>query len=184
MPGSIYDEVFELGANNYGFVTQDQARELGIPAQRLVVLQSRGLLDRRRHGLYRVTALPVTALDGYMEATLWPVSLHGVLSNETALELHGLSDVNPAKIHVTVPRRYRTRRSVPPQYVLHHYDLDSVDITSHEGIPIVTAARAIRDAHASHLGPALIRQAIDDGERLGKLTERVAAELRQEILGQ
>jgi hypothetical protein len=63
-------------------------------------------------------------------------------------------------------------------------DLDPGDVTSHEGIPIVTAARAIRDAHASHLGPALIRQAIDDGERLGKLSHAVAAELRAELLGQ
>ncbi len=183
VPGAIYNEVFDLGADNYGFVTQEQARELGIPAQRLVVMRSRGLLERRRHGLYRVTALPITPLDGYMEATLWPVGVQGVLSHESALELHGLSDVNPAKIHVTVPRRYRTRRPVPAQYVIHHDDLDPADITSHEGIPIVTAARAIRDAYASHLGPALVGQAIDDGERVGKLTESVAADLREELLG-
>ena len=83
---------------------------------------------------------------------------------------------------VTVPRSHRTRRAVPAQYVIHRQDLDSGDVTSHEGIPIVTAARAIRDAHASHLGPALIRQAIDDGERLGKLSQSAAAELRQELL--
>jgi predicted transcriptional regulator of viral defense system len=184
MPGSVYNAIFELGADNYGFVTQDQAREIGIPAQRLVVLEDRGLLERRRHGLYRVVALPVTPLDSYMEATLWPVGVQGVLSDETALELHGLSDVSPAKIHITVPRRHRTRRAVPAQYVIHHRDLDPADVMSHEGIPIVTAARAIRDAHASHLGPGLIRQAIDDGERLGKLSEAVAAKLHAELLGQ
>lgn len=184
MPGSVYDAVFELGADNYGFVSQDQARGLGIPAQRLVVLEDRGLLERRRHGLYRVVALPVSPLDGFMEATLWPVGVQGVLSDETALELHGLSDVSPAKIHITVPRSHRTRRTVPAQYVIHRQDLDSGDVTSHEGIPIVTAARAIRDAHASHLGPALIRQAIDDGERLGKLSHSAAAELREELLDQ
>ncbi len=182
MPGSVYDAVFELGADNYGFVSQDQARELGIPAQRLVVLEDRGLLERRRHGLYRVVALPVSPLDGYMEATLWPVGVQGVLSDETALELHGLSDVSPAKIHITVPRSHRTRRTAPAHYVIHRQDLASGDVTSHEGIPIVTVARAIRDAHASHLGPALIRQAIDDGERLGKLSQSAAAELREELL--
>jgi predicted transcriptional regulator of viral defense system len=149
-----------------------------------VVLEDRGLLERRRHGLYRVVALPVSPLDGYMEATLWPVGVQGVLSDETALELHGLSDVSPAKIHITVPRRHRTRRSVPAQYVIHRRDLDPSDVTSHEGIPIVTTARAIRDAHAGHLGPALIRQAIDDGERLGKLSQAIADELREELLGE
>jgi len=182
MPGSVYEALFELGSDNYGFVTQDDAHMIGIPAQRLVVLHHRGLLERRRQGLYRVVALPVTPLDSYMEATLWPVGVRGVLSHETALELHGLSDVNPAKIHISVPKEHRTRRTVPAQYVLHRQDLDPADVTAHEGVPIVTAARAIRDAHAEHLGPALIRQAIDDGERLGKLTGRLAAELRTELL--
>jgi predicted transcriptional regulator of viral defense system len=184
VPGSVYDAIFELGVDSYGFVSQDQAREIGIPAQRLVVLEDRGLLERRRHGLYRVVALPVSPLDSYMEATLWPVGVQGVLSDETALELHGLSDVSPAKIHITVPRRHRTRRSVPAQYVIHRRDLDPRDVTSHEGIPIVTTARAIRDAHAGHLGPALIRQAIDDGERLGKLSQAIADKLREELLGE
>lgn len=91
-----------------------------------------------------------------------------MLSDETVLELHGLSDVSPPRIHITVPRSHRTRRAVPAQYVIHRQDLEPGDVTRHEGIPIVTAARAIRDAHASHLGPALMRQAIDDGERLGQ----------------
>jgi predicted transcriptional regulator of viral defense system len=182
MPGSVYDAIFALGVDSCGFVTQEQARELGIPAQRLVVLEDRGLLERRRHGLYRVVALPASPVDGYMEATLWPIGVQGVLSDDTALELHELSDVSPAKIHITVPRSHRTRRTVPTQYVVHRRDLDASEITRYEGIPIVTPARAIRDAHAGHLGPALIRQAIDDGERSGKLTGATAAELRRELL--
>jgi hypothetical protein len=71
---------------------------------------------------------------------------------------------------------------VPAQYALHHRDLDSAEITTHEGIPIVTPAPAIRDAHASRLGPALVRQAIDDGQRSGKLSRAVALELREELL--
>ncbi len=125
---------------------------------------------------------PVSALDAYMEATLWPIGVRGVLADETALELHELSDVNPTKIHITVPRSHRTRRLVPAQYVLHHHDLDPAEITTHEGIPVVTPARAIRDAHASNLGPALVRQAIDDGQRSGKLTQTLAVELRVELL--
>jgi len=45
VPGSVYDAIFELGVDNYGFVSQGQAREIGIPAQRLVVLEDRGLLE-------------------------------------------------------------------------------------------------------------------------------------------
>jgi hypothetical protein len=46
-----------------------------------------------------------------------------------------------------------------------------------EGVPVTAPARAIRDAHASHLGPALIRQAIDDGRRTGHLAVEEADQL-------
>jgi hypothetical protein len=66
---------------------------------------------------------------------------------------------------------------------VHREDLEPREITSHEGIPIVTPATAIRQAHREHLGAALIRQAIDDGERGGRISQRAAAELRAELLG-
>ncbi len=44
-------------------------------------------------------------------------------------------------------------------------------------------ACAIRDAHAAHLGPALIRQAITDGRRTGHLTLDDADRLEHELLG-
>jgi hypothetical protein len=50
-------------------------------------------------------------------------------------------------------------------------------------VPVTTAVRAIRDAHAAHLGPALIRQAITDGRRTGHLTLDDADQLEHELLG-
>jgi predicted transcriptional regulator of viral defense system len=44
-----------------------------------------------------------------MLAALWPAG-RGVLSHDTALELHELCDVNPEKIHLTVPADYQPRR--------------------------------------------------------------------------
>jgi hypothetical protein len=121
-------------------------------------------------------------LDPYMEATLWPRGALGVLSHETALELYELSDVHPAKIHITLPRSHRVRRGVPSAYTLHHEDLDQADqITQHEGIAIVTPVHAIRQAHKAHLGTALVGQAIDQGEDGGRLTKRQASALRREL---
>jgi predicted transcriptional regulator of viral defense system len=58
MPRSVYKALFELSSDNCGFVTQDDADMIGIPAQRLVAVHHRGLLERRRQGLYRVVAMP------------------------------------------------------------------------------------------------------------------------------
>jgi hypothetical protein len=47
----------------------------------------------------------------------------------------------------------------------------------------ITPVRAILDAHADGLGPALIGQAIDDGQRLGVLTRAQAAQLQDVTVG-
>jgi predicted transcriptional regulator of viral defense system len=44
-----------------------------------------------------------------MAAALWPQGIQGVLTHDTALDLWDVSDVNPAKIHITV--RADTARS-------------------------------------------------------------------------
>ena len=182
MPGKTYDHVYEIAVDQFGYFTTAQALETGARRQSLEMMAKRGNIERVSHGVYRVNAIPVTRLDPYMEATLWPGRQRGVLSHETALELYGISDVNPEKIHVTVPKRFRTHRTVPTSYVLHHADLDVRDVSSFEGIPTTTALRAIEDCHRTHLGPALIAQAIEDGFKRGLLTHIEANKLREEIL--
>lgn len=147
----------------------------------LVRMAERRQIEHRGTGLYRFPLTPASRLDPYMEATLWPRGARGILSHETALELYELSDVHPAKIHVTVPRGHRVRRAVPSAYVLHHEDLEPDQITMHEGIAIVTPVHAIRQAHQTNLGVALVGQAIDQGEDGGRLTKRQANGLRREL---
>lgn len=106
-----------------------------------------------------------------------------MLSNETALSLYELSDVNPAKIHITVPRAHRPQREKPALYVLHRADLRDDEITAFEGIPIVTPVTAVLDAHDAGLGPALIEQAIADGQHCGVLTRAQAKQLRAATAG-
>jgi predicted transcriptional regulator of viral defense system len=183
MPGRIYSPLLEVATDQYGYVSTDDARELGISPRRLKLLAERGSLARVARGLYRFppAVVPITALDQYMEAILWPRG-RGVISHETALAVYELSDVNPSRVHVAIPRDYRIRRKdVPAVFVFHHADLAETEVTRFEGIPIVTAQRAIRDAHAEHLGPALIAQAIDDGERKGLLARTQADALREEL---
>lgn len=181
MPGAVYNELAEHAAGQYGFITQEEASQLGFRRMTLVRMAERGQLERRSQGVYRVPLIPSTPLDAYMEATLWPRGAPGVLSHETALALYELSDVNPDKIHITVPKHHRVRRAIPAEYQIHHEDLASGDVGSHEGIATVPPAVAIRQCHATHLAPALLAQAIDQGERNGRLTRRQANALRRDI---
>ena len=117
---------------------------------------SRATSSASTRGVYRFTRFPVSQLGHYMAAVLWPQvrrpDVVGVMSHQTALSIHELSDVNPARIHLTLPATVRLRREVPKVLVIHYADLAPDDVERVEGVPVTTPARSIRDAHASHLG--------------------------------
>lgn len=176
VPGANYNALMEIAVDQYGYVTTEDAAAVGVVADRLRTMAKRGLLERIAYGLYRVDAVPMVGLEQYMEATLWPRG-GGVLSHDTALDLHDVCHINPSKIHVTVRKDLRITRDVPSLLVLHHRDLDERDLTYHEGIPLVTAARAIRDCIERYVGTHLIAQAIPNARARGAITKAEEAEL-------
>jgi predicted transcriptional regulator of viral defense system len=170
MPGKWYTELFEIASDQYGYVTTNDAAAIGGHYQVLVDMERHGHLERLSRGLYRFRSFPTSARDELMAATLWPNRL-GVVSHDSALDLWDMCDVNPAKIHVTVPKTARVRRQAPTAYSVHVRNLDQGDVTNVDGIPVVTPLRAILDGIERHLDDRLIRQAIDSAERRGLLVE-------------
>jgi predicted transcriptional regulator of viral defense system len=182
MPGRNFKTLYEVAEDNYGFLTVEDARQAGIRPQRLAEMARRGSLQREGLGLYRLDPFPPHELDEYRKATLWPYGIEGVLSHETALDLYELSDVNPAKVHITLPKHYRLRRrQTPPAYRFHHEDIVASEITRHEGLPIVTPAKAIRQCHAAHLRRDLLRQALEDARQRGLVSRDAYQELMGEL---
>ena len=179
--------LYELAEDQAGYFTAAQARAAGLHQVRLVQLAQQGDVDRVSRGVYRYARFPVSRLGHYMEAVLWPQvrrpEVVGVVSHQSALALHGLSDVSPARTHVTVPTAVRIRRALPKGLVLHRADLAREDVERVEGVPVTTPARSIGDAHASHLGNDSVAQAIADGRRSGALSMAVADRLQRELLG-
>ena len=177
-----YDKIHALALEQHGLFTTEQARDVGVRADTLMKMAARGRIARQSYGLYRDNGSPTTRWQPYMAAVLWPRGMTGILSYTTALELMDLSDANPSAIHVTVPKRYRARRRESPSgVILHHADLGDSDIGSVEGLPTTTAVRAVRDCATAKLGPALLRQAIEDGRTRGWLSSSEAAMLISEL---
>jgi len=179
--------LYEIAEDQAGYFTAAQARAAGLHQIRLVQLAKQGDIERVSRGVYRFTRFPVSPLGHYMEAVLWPQvrrpGITGVISHESALAIHKLSDVSPARVHVTLPTTVRIRRDVPKGLVLHYADLAPADVERVEGVPVTTPVRSIRDAHASHLGNQLVAQAIADGRRSGALSMAEADRLKRELLG-
>jgi len=151
----------------------------------LVRLAQRGRLVRAARGVYRIAHYPVDKFAQYREAVLWAQASHGpeqtALSHETALLIFGLSDANPAKVHLTVPKRARLRREKPAWIVIHRADLAPHDITEQEGMPVTSPARTITDVLAATHRLDLAQQAITDARREGYLNAEQAARLRHQI---
>jgi len=170
MPTRRFSELAETAADRFGLVTIDDAREVGYGPKTLVKLAGRGQLERVSRGVYRVPFMPGGAMQAYMAATLWPQGIQGVLTHDTALDLWDVSDVNPAKIHITVPRGHRPQRAIPKAYVIHREELDPAEVTAIEGVPVVKLASALRQCAQEHLGRDLLEQAARHGRARGLLS--------------
>ncbi|MFD3509645.1 type IV toxin-antitoxin system AbiEi family antitoxin domain-containing protein [Nocardia sp. NPDC058666] len=170
------DQLWDIATTQHGFVTARQAADLELSKHGLQMLVHRGTLTRVAHGVYRFPKYPAGEYDGLMLAALWTRAPEACLSHETALDLYGISDVNPHQVHITVGRQRRLRRAGGDDYVIHNQDLSESQIGWAHDIPTVTPKTAIEQCIATGTPTYLLRQAIERGHAQGRITttERVA----------
>ena len=184
-----YDEVlYQIAEGQLGYFTAAQARAAGLIPVRILQMVGSGDVERTSRGVYRLTRFPVSRWSQYMEAALWPQvrrgGVTGAISHESALAFYGMSEVSPATVHITLPRAMRIRRAVPRYLTIHRAELAPSEVTVMEGVPVTTPERAVRDADAAHVGTAIVRQAILDGRRTGRLTPAQADRLALDLIGE
>src|SRR5262249_28720786 len=141
--------LYGIAEDQAGYFTAAQARSAGLHQVRLIQLAQQGNIERVSRGVYRFVRFPISRHDQLMAAVLWPQvrrpDVTGVVSHESALAIHELSDVSPARVHITLPAAVRIRRQVPKGLVIHYADLAHEDVERVEGVPVTTPERAIRD---------------------------------------
>jgi len=176
-------ELWDVAVVQYGYITTHDARNMGIAPLQLAKLANRGSLSRISQGVYRFPEWPVAANDHLMEAVLWTRDPHAALSHETALEVYALSNINPGKTHVVIPKREKKLRRVdtPPARVVHYQDLAPDQIGWWEHIPTVTVATAIDQCIAGRVRPDLVLQAIDAARSEGRIDEATAKRQRLDL---
>ena len=116
--GSPLFETASLTGGSY--FTTAQADEVGYSPQLLAKYLQNGRVIRARRGIYRLVHFPPGEHEELTTVWLWS-DRAGIFSHETALSLHVLSDVMPARIHPTLPAKWVKRRCrVWEGVVLHH----------------------------------------------------------------
>jgi predicted transcriptional regulator of viral defense system len=166
-----------LAYSQEGLFTAQQARQRGYSAQLLAHHARTGRFARVRRGLYRLSDYPTGEHEEIRAAWLTVGVDRAVVSHESALVLHGLSDVLPNTVHLLVSREYRGVR--PPSGVTLHTataPIPDSDITTRNGIRITTPARTIIDAARSGTAPEQIQMAIRQALQEGRTTPNQLAE--------
>lgn len=175
------DELYALAEMRDGLLTSKEARAAGIADSVLVRLAQRGRLERVSRGVYRISHYPADRLAQYREAVLWAQASGGpasvLISHETALLLYGISDANPARVHITVPVTARLRRERPKWITVHHGGITPGEINEYEGIPVTSVERTIVDVLQTTKRVDVARQAIEDAKKKGLLKPSDAKDL-------
>jgi predicted transcriptional regulator of viral defense system len=162
-----WDRLFETAGAQEGYFTTSQAAEAGYSSQLLLKHIRAGRVARMLRGIYRLVHFPAGEHEDLVTAWLWSERA-GVVSHQTALALHGLSDALPAHVHLTIPRDWRSRRfRVPNGIMLHHADVQPNDRAWFGAVPATNARRSLNDCAREGISPELLRQATQQAIRRG-----------------
>jgi predicted transcriptional regulator of viral defense system len=148
---------------------------------------------REGRGIYRLAKFPPAERPDLIFWWLWSRNQddepQGVYSHETALSIYDLSDINPAKLHMTVPRSFRRRGAPSKLPVLHRADVHKDDIGKRFSVKVTRPLKTIADlltvrtVQMDHM-----RQAVKQAFQRGLITHtelernrRIPAAIKKEI---
>jgi predicted transcriptional regulator of viral defense system len=164
--------LFEFAQQQQGFFTTKQAKAAGFAENTHPYHVQVGNWVREHRGIYRLTLFPTAERPDLVLWALWSRNrnekIEGVYSHHTALSLYDLSDLNPAKLHLTVPTDFRRNSDIPGILVLHYANLPDSDVQAAQGFKFTRPLRTILDLiEADTVEQRFIlqalRQAIDRG---------------------
>ena len=140
-----------------------------------------GKIIRIRRTVYRLKHFPPGQQEDLVALWLWS-DRAGVFSHETALMLHELSDVLPARAHLTVPAKWRRRRlQVPDGVVLHYADVPKRDRAWVGAVPVTSPARTLADCAADYVSPDFLFSAISQALARGIVSRPQATAVERAV---
>jgi predicted transcriptional regulator of viral defense system len=176
-----WDQLFTTAQTQQALFTTQQAADAGFSPQLLVHHAHTGRVLRVQRGIYRIAHYPAGTQEDLIAAWLW-TERAGIVSHQTALSLHELSDVLPSQIHLTLPSAWRKRRfRVPTDVVLHHADIPAQDRTWVGAVPTTSPRRTLNDCADAALTPELLRQAAQQALQRGLVTRAELGPVEQAL---
>ena len=169
-----HDALYRQAEAQAGYFTAQQAVAAGMDRSTLRHhARPGGRYERVRRGLYRLRHFPTSSYEHVMAAWLPLRDAGAVVSHESALELHGLSDVIPNAVHLSLPRseRGQRRRTGVRLHTLNRPPTKA-EIRTVEGLPVTSPERTIVDSLETGVQPEQIEMTIGQALERGLTTPR------------
>ena len=178
-----YKNLYQIASEQDGYFTTKQAISAGYDTNSHPYHIKTGNWIREHRGIYRLANYPFGDRSDLMLWYLWSRNRNeepqGVYSYETSLAVHELSDLNPSRLHITVPRNFRRNSRIPDILVLHYGDVSPAEIDQMYGVKITNPIRTLIDiVMEGNLSEDLIIQAILEAIKQGAVTKRALKEAR------
>lgn len=146
---AVYDRLYEIAVDQQGYFTSKQAIAAGYADNVHPFHVKAGNWIREHRGIYRLAKYPLGDHTDKMLWYLWSRDKNdepqGVYSHQTALSFYDLSDVNPAKLHMTVPPGFRRTVEPPKILILHRGVFHKEDVQNTQGFRVTKPLRTITD---------------------------------------
>lgn len=170
-------KLHRLAAQQHGYFTANQALKIGYSYQAQKHHVDYGNWLRVDRGLFRIPDWPAHEHDHLVRWTLWSGGV-AVVSHATALSVHGLGDVDPAVVHLSVPRHFRRPAT---GLVLHRPLPPTQHIQERDGYRVTTPGRALAECAEARIEQQWLDTAVAEALARGLTTPRrlrdAAAEL-------
>jgi len=174
----------DLASEHSGYFTNADAAQCGFSRALLHYHERSGRFVRIRRGVYRQREAPASIVEDVLGIWLAVGRDVAVVSHDSALALHELSDVIPSAVHLTLPRSKRYLRT--PQGADIHFTtrpFASRDITARQGIRLTSPTRTIVDSAEAGIGPEQIELAVRQALERGMTTPTRLREQANEYNG-
>ena len=183
------DKLFEIAEAQQGYFTAKQAETAGFLATNFPYHVQTGAWIKEARSIYRLKHFPLPPRGQLVLYSLWSRDRNdkpqGIYSHETALTIHELSDVMPAKLHMTVSSSFRKSAQTPKVLRLFREDLRSSDYEEKHGFRVTTPIRTILDLiNTGETSLEFVEQALVEGVDRGIIllkdleSEKIPKEIR------
>lgn len=170
------ERLYTVAEAQHGYFTTQQAIQAGFQDATHPYHTRVGHWIREDRGIYRLAYYPFDKESEYVRWVLWTRNRNGIVlgvySHETALSMYELSDINPSKLHISVPRGFRRNRQCPEIITLHLNDIPESEIQEREGYKVSKPVRTIADLlKEEKISLELVLQAIRSSISRGLLSQ-------------